>query len=201
MANVNSPFGFTPIKSLDGSSWNGKTYMFLVPSTDATDIFPGDLVDLAGSANSTVIDGFPIGTLPTVILATVGATHRILGAVVSIKKPVDMDDNLTKRYRVKSTNTIVLVALANNTIFAAQNDGTSVYTSAGTNCNFSAGAGGSTVTANSSHQIDTSEIANDATYQLDILRLRNVPNNAVGAYAVDEVFINLPRISADTIGV
>lgn len=201
MANANSPTGFTPIKNLDGTSWNGKTQMFFVPSTDANNMFIGDLVDLAGSSNTAIQNGFKIGTLPTVQLITAGATNRILGSIVDIYKPTDIDDSLRKRYRVASTNTIVMVALANNTIFSAQNDGTSVATSAGTNCNVTLGSGGSTSSGYSSHQVDTSEIGNDATYQLTLLRLRNVENNDVGQYAVDEVFINLPRISPDTVGV
>jgi hypothetical protein len=201
MANTNAPTGFTPVMNLDGSSWNGKTRMYFVPATDSDAMYIGDLVDLAGSSNTTIQNGFKIGTLPTVKLITAGATNRILGSIVDIYKPTDIDDALRKRYRVASTATIVLVALANNTIFSAQNDGTSVATSAGTNCNVTLGSGGSASSGYSSHQIDTSEIGNDATYQLSIDRLRNVENNAIGQYAVDLVTINLPRLSPDTVGV
>lgn len=201
MTNVNSPTGFTPVMNLDGSSWNGKTRMYLLPSGDSNNMFVGDLVDLAGSSNSAVLNGHKIGTLPTVQVITAGATNRILGAIVDIVHPTDIDDSLRKRYRVASTDTIVMVALANNTIFSAQNDGTSVYTSAGTNANVTLGSGGNTATGFSSHQISTSSVANDATYQLSIDRLLDRQNNDVGAYAVDLVTINLPRLSPDTAGV
>ena len=200
MANLNSPKGFKPIKNLDGSSWNGKVVPFLLPSTDAVNMFIGDPVDIAGSSNSTTINGFKAGTLPTIIKATEGATYYIMGAIVDIYHPTDIDDSLRKRYRVADTDTIVMVALGNNLIFEIQSDEDIVYGDIGANANYAAGTGGSTVTGYSSAMLD-SDVGNDATYQLTLLRILNRPDNALGDYCKCEVFINKLRLHPFTVGV
>jgi hypothetical protein len=201
MANVNSPFGLKPVRKLDASPYNGELKMYLIPSSDASNRFKGDPLDVAGSANSAVLNGFAIGTLPTAKIATAGATNRILGVLMDVRRPVNISDDLRLMYRVASTDTIVMVALANNTIFQVQNDEDLVVGDVGSNANLIAGSGGSTATGFSSWQLDSSSIGNDATYQLTILGLTNREDNAVGNYAVADVMINLPRLSPDTVGV
>lgn len=44
MANTNAPFGFTPLRRLDGAAWNDKLTAALVDSGDSTAIFKGDVV-------------------------------------------------------------------------------------------------------------------------------------------------------------
>ena len=73
MANSDSPFGFKPVKHLNGNPWNGKVNVYYIPSTDNTATFVGDAVKLAGSADAT-------GKYPTV--AQAAATNAICGVVV-----------------------------------------------------------------------------------------------------------------------
>ena len=200
MANTNSPFGFKPIKQLNGSSWNGQVYPFLLPSTDSENMFIGDPVDIAGSSNSTIIGGYAPGTLPTVIKATVGATYYIMGTIVDVVHPTSIDDSLRKRYRVEDVDTIVMVCISNNVVYEIQADEDIVYTDIGLNANYAAGAGGSTVTGYSSAQLD-SDVAADATYQLTLLRSINRIDNALGDYCKCEVFVNKLRLHPFTVGV
>lgn len=201
MANTNSPFGFRPIKMRNGAPYKGDVMPYYIPSTDSNAMYKGDLVDVAGSSNSSAINGFKAGTLPTIALATVGATNRILGAIVGFERPSSITDSLSTNYRVASTDAIAYVVLANDVIFEAQNDEDMEAGDASSNVNFSAGSGGSTTSGYSSHQIDSSTITQDATYQLFVHRLVNRENNELGDYAIAEVSVNLPRVSPDTVGI
>lgn len=201
MANRNSPYGFKPIKKLDSSPFCGEVFMFYLPSTDAVDMFPGDLVNLAGSSNSAKQNGFQAGTMPTVVKATAGATNRILGAIVDVYKPTDIDDSLRKRYRVASTNALVMVALANNVIFSAQADEDIEADDIGSNIDYVVGSGGDTVSAASSAQVDSSTVGAGATLQLKLLRIVDEIDNELGSYCRCEVLVNLPAYGTDTIGV
>lgn len=201
MANVNAPLGFHAKKKLSGGFYHDNVYPFFVPSTDATALYKGDPVDLAGSSNSSAFGGYKAGTLPTVTKATAGATNKILGFMVDVVHPTDIDDSLRKMYRVASTDTIILVTLANDMIFEAQSDEDLEAGDVGSNFNYVAGSGGSTVTGFSSAQIDSSSVGQDATYQLSLLRISDRPDNALGNYCDAEVYVNLPRIAPATAGV
>jgi len=73
MANTDTPFGFKPVKHLNGSPWNGKANVYYIPSTDNTAVFVGDAVKGAGAADTT-------GKYPTVTQATAGAA--VIGVVI-----------------------------------------------------------------------------------------------------------------------
>lgn len=201
MANRNSPFGLVPVKKLDGSAYNGEVHPYLIPSSDSTNRFIGDPFDIEGSSNSSDVNGFKAGTLPTIAIATAGATYRTLGVLHSVYRPTSTTDDLSKKYRVASEDTVVFIALANNTVFEIQNDEDMVAGDIGGNANLVAGSGGSTTSGISSWQLDSSSIGNDATYQCTIIRLANREDNALGDYAIAEVMLNLPRLSPDTVGI
>lgn len=52
MANVNRPFGFKPVKKLDGSAWTGAVHTYVVLGADTSDYYIGDLVMPGGSADA-----------------------------------------------------------------------------------------------------------------------------------------------------
>lgn len=45
MANTNAPFGFTPVRRVDGAAWNDQLSTSLVASNYSTAIFKGDVVN------------------------------------------------------------------------------------------------------------------------------------------------------------
>ena len=103
MANSDTPFGFKPVKHLNGSPWNGKVNVYYVPATDATAMFKGDAVKLAGAADTT-------GKFPTV--AQAAATNAICGVVVGFgDNPYTMihPDSPNTDYRAASTAMYVFV--------------------------------------------------------------------------------------------
>lgn len=182
MANVDSPYGLRPVRERDGSPYSGAANTYYVPATDATALFVGDPVILAGSADDS-------GVAPTVTRATAGATNRITGVVVGFQpNPAFVPFG----YRPASTEMYVLVADDPFIEYAIQADADGIAAAQiGLNANLTADAG-STATKRSGFYLDGSTPAADATFQLRILGLEPQINNEVGAYADVLVRINLP---------
>jgi hypothetical protein len=182
MANVDSPYGLRPVRERDGSPYSGAANTYYVPSTDATALFIGDPVILAGSADVS-------GVAPTVTRATAGATNRITGVVVGFQpNPAFVPFG----YRPASTEMYVLVADDPFIEYAIQADIDGIAAAQiGLNANLTADAG-SIATKRSGFFLDGTTPAADATFQLRILGLEPQINNEVGAYANVLVRINLP---------
>lgn len=188
MANVNTPFGMRPVRYRNGTPWNGGATRYFVPSTDATALYLGDPVIIAGSADA---DG-----VPTVTLATAGSGAYLLGAVVAVD-PVDgagASGRDSTTYRAASTARYVWVADSPDVIFEMQEDavgGALAVTDVGLNADLVSG-NGSTITGLSGFQLDTSTKATTNTLQLRIIGFsRRVDNEVGSANAKVEVEINL----------
>jgi len=153
MANLDTPFGFKPVKNLNGSPWNGKVNVYYVPSTDATAIFKGDAVKSAGSADAT-------GKYPTVTQATAGAAVR--GVVIGFGDNPNVmtnPDNPMRAYRPASTAMYAFVVDDPQVIFEVQedSDGAALAVAAvGLSTNFVVGSG-STATGKSAMELDSSD--------------------------------------------
>ena len=76
-----------------------------------------------------------------------------------------------------------------NQLFLIQNDGTSVAANYGKNADVVVGTG-STTTGVSANELNTGTIATTAALNLKIVGLWDVPNNAIGEFAVVVVKIN-----------
>lgn len=192
MANSNSPFGLRPIRHRNGAPYNGAVRPYLLPATDANDMFAGDPVNLAGNSNSAPVSvpgagDFPPGTLPTIVRATAGSTNYLIGSIVEFA--ADADD-LKLNYRKASTERVAWVADDPDLIFEIQEDGALAGSSVGQNVNLVAGAG-STVSGYSGWQIQSSSAGVGATIQLRLERLVNRVDNALGTNGKWLVAINL----------
>jgi hypothetical protein len=183
MANLDTPFGFKPVKHLNGSSWNGKVNVYYIPSTDNTATFVGDAVKSAGAADAT-------GKYPTVAQATAGAAVR--GVVIGFgDNPYTMThpDTPNRSYRPAATAMYAFVVDDPQVIFEVQEDSdanslTAAMVSLSTN--FVVGAG-STATGKSAMELDSSDTATDTSGNCRILRLVDREDNALGDYAKWEV--------------
>lgn len=189
MANINAPFGLRPVRYLNGAAWNGQANAYFATGASGV-IAPGDPVKAQGAANTTEVNGYAPGVLPTIAAASAGSGGEITGVCVAVL-PVTRD-SLT--YRETSTDRVIMVADDPNIIFQVQEDagGTALAgTDVGQLVVFTAGSGASTVTGRSSWAINTATTpATTAAYQAYLLRLASLPNNAIGQYAVWEVLIN-----------
>lgn len=195
MANVDRPNGLTPVKMISGAPWNGQVNMYLLPSSDGTATFIGDLVKLAGSAGSagTVVNGYDVEGMPTIAQSAAGDLH--VGVVVGF---LPNQDNLTQRHRAASTNRIALVADDPNTIFEIQEvSGGTALTAAevGLNANVVVGTGNAT-TGLSAMELNNGSEATTADLDLKILGMSPRPDNAIGEHCKWLVQINTHSYSS-----
>jgi len=189
MANRDAPFGLRPVKHLNGNPWNGKVRHYYVPATDNTAIFIGDPVTHVGDSNDSEIYGNPPGSLLEVTRSTVGDGNAITGVVVGVV-PVTAD---SLKYRAASTERVLLVCDDPSVVFEIQSDTTGLTAdSMGLDAVLIATHAGSTVTGLSGMELDTtSDVpAADSSNQLRIISLAKKQDNALGAWAVAEVYIS-----------
>lgn len=174
MPNTARVNGFRPVKTLNGSPWNGQTRAYVIPAADATATFVGDLVKFTG-AGLDITSG-----LATCVQAA--ASNQVLGVVVGFEPnngtaaggrylsygSTSLD---LPGHRLASTRRIVYVCDDPNVIFEVQEDGlvTPVpMADIGLNINIIVGAG-STVTGASGMQLDSDTVAVTATLPITIL--------------------------------
>jgi hypothetical protein len=179
--------------------WTGEPVRALITSSIGTAQYIGDPVLALGAGSTSELTHVGSGTqipgaLPTVTIATAGATNKLYGVIVGF----DMVHRDSTIYREASTDRIALIAPAwdPDIVFQVRDDASGTIGTAlvGANANLVAGGGGSTATGMSSWMLDASTPSNDATYQVTILRAANILNNdATLTSAVWEVQINLPQ--------
>ena len=180
MANIDAPKGFVPVRHMNGSAWNGQLQMFLIPSSDGTAVFVGDIVKTAGSSGAagTVVNGIDVEGMQTVALATAGTTGQDIVGVVRGFLP-DFTD-LTKKHRAASTARIALVVTDPTVVYEVQEDADTTpiaAASVGLNVAYTTTAGNST-TGVSKMEIDSTTVATTATLPLKVLGLAKRPDNA-----------------------
>lgn len=171
MANA-SVGGLKPTKYLSGSPYMGAVNVYAIAAGDSTATFIGDLVKLAGTAE-TVNDAI----YTDVIQAATG--DKIVGAVVGFVS--DTRDSLL--YRAASTLRLVLVADDPNLVFEAQDmaTGTPIPTNdIGLNVNFVVGSG-STTTGISAFELNNATQNTTNTLDLKIIGAVNRPDNTMAS--------------------
>lgn len=186
MANVNAPFGLRPVRYLDGRPYNGAVDYYL--ATGATGVIrPGDPVVEAGSANTTEIQGYAPGTLPTCTIGLDGAGDPMTGVCVAVL-PVTRDSTV---YRENSTDRIIAVARGYDLIFEAQADASGTALAATDVGQFVVLKAATTATLRSDWTVDTSVTpATTVTYQFKLMGFGKGPKNEIGAYSVVELLPN-----------
>lgn len=201
MANANKPMGLSPHSYMNGSAWNGQATMYYIDSADANAYAVGDPLTIQGSADANGV--------MRVVLATAGTGSPSIGALVSmtggqtyggvVAPPANLD--ATTIPATKTRNYYVLVADDPNIIFEIQEDSIGnnlAATDVGSNFNLVSGANNGYV---SGWLLDSSTTATTSTLQLQVLRLVQRADNAIGQYAKWLVRINNHNFKAGTAGV
>jgi len=181
MANTNGPFGLLPLTPV----LHRQSYR--VNQSNGTAIFLGDPVikEAAG----------------TVIVATAGNNNPTCGSVESI-----FDGNgVPVNYVPASCGAAYTVVVADdpNQFFMAQDDGDTTQLALvdeGANVELIAGSGGNTATGRSSWMIDSSSSGADALGQARLIRQYPGVNNAIGAYCIWIIRINVHQNAIGTVG-
>jgi hypothetical protein len=198
MANTSKINGFKAVKHINGSPYNGQANIYFIPSTDGTAVYVGDVVKLAGSADS-------VGTA-TVTLAAAG--DAVVGVVVGIVNTkldpvtgkmssgsISLD---TPQYRAASTNCYVLVADSPDIVYEVEAaNGTPAATDIGLNINHAVGTPSST-TGTSGAYIDFGTEATTAALTFKLLSFVNRVDNEIGASAKMLVKINNHQFNGGT---
>lgn len=198
MPNKDVVNGFKPVQHLDGSPFNGKVNMYLLPSTNGTATFIGDAVKSGGTAGAAgvTVYGQDVEGMPTI--AQAAATDTLRGVVVGF---LPNQTNLEQRHRVSSQNRIALVVDSPNVIFEIQEDsvgGALAATAVGANVDVVVAAG-NTTTGLSGMEIDSSGVETSTTSaQLRILGMVKKPDNALGTNAKWLVVINEHELKSTT---
>lgn len=188
MANV-SKTGFTPVKHINGSAYNGQANIYEVAAGEAIPVFVGDLVVLS-DANAT--GPYPAVESPIAAAATAG---KYVGSVVAVLNskfdPVEGKMSTgsvsldTPQYRPASTKQYILVADSPDLIFECQADEAVAVASNGLNAGVVEGSGtaslGSTTTGRSGMQLDGSSVATTSTLPLQIMGYPNRVDNEPAA--------------------
>ena len=185
MANTDAAFGLKPLRHMNGSPWNGMTRRCLVEDNYGTALFIGDPVIVTGVVGS----DDTTGVCPVVNRAEAGDTKRISGVITSIQPDPTA---LSRIYIPASTGGYVNVCMDPDVVFIVQDDAGATLTSAVISDNAVLATGtGSTVTGLSAFELAAATTpASDASYQLLILSVHDVPDNAVGANCIWEVLIS-----------
>lgn len=189
MANVDRPGGLKPVGTGLGAPWNGKVNMYAVASDDATAIFVGDLVKLAGTAgeNGERINGYDVEGMAEITQSAAG--DKSVGVVVGF---LANQDNLMQKHRAASQARVALVSDDPNTVYEIQEVTGGVAltsTAVGNNANVIVAAG-NTTTGLSAMELDNATEAVTAGLNLQILGLVKRPDNNLGEHAKWLVRIN-----------
>ncbi len=177
MANENFVRGLVPLNNAGSQPFNDGTKMFYVPASDATALYIGDPVVLAGSADAAGV--------ASVTRASAG------GAITGVVVGFTPDGTTTLvGYRAASTAAYVLVETNPDAVFEVQDTaGTIVAADIGLNANLNMNAG-SAVTKRSGVDLNSGSKATTATLNVRLKGLRQTPGNDFGAYAKILVQIN-----------
>lgn len=188
MANTSRINGFRPVKHTSGSPYNGQATLCFIPSSDGTAVYVGDVVKLAGSADT-------VGEAPTVTLASAG--DAVCGVVVGfMADPTNL--NVGGTYRAASTNRYCWVVTDPDVVFEVEaSNGTPAVTDVGLNVNHAVGTPSATF-ATSGAYVDFGTEATTATLTFKVLGFVPRADNEVGASAKLLVKINNHQYGSST---
>lgn len=191
MANANTPFGFRPVRDLNGGYVAGGINQYSIPASDNTAVYVGDAVTLAGTGST--INGNYYADVK------IAANTDIVQGVVVGFLAATRDSTV---YRAASTERIALVSTDPNGLFMIQEGGSGTalaLNDVGLNINYTVVAG-STVTGYSGTILDNTTEAGTNTLPLQLVGLANIPNNEVGYYAKWVVRLNRAQFANQVAG-
>lgn len=191
MANVDTPFGLRPVRDVSGMVYNGAVNMYSTAAGNATAIFIGDPVTLAGTSQT--INGRVYADVAQSV-----TTGIMVGVVVGVL-PITQDSTV---YRAASTQRILMVADDPDLLCEIQevSGGTPLTANdIGLNANFVVAAG-STVTGYSGVELNNGTEAVTATLDLKIVGFMNREGNEIGEHAKWLVRINRHQYSNQVAG-
>lgn len=206
MANVTKPSGLSPVRYLNGASWNGALNLYYIPSTDTNAYAMGDPV-------TTLTNAASAAGVSAVTLATAGTSNVLRGVLVTAGGVVDSGPFVDPA----NLNTIIIPATKTQNywvgvvddpmvIFEIQEfsgSGSTNFTAAdiGKGCNLKSGTNNGFVSGWTLD--DTAAASTASTRQVRLLGIKRTPagDNAFGAFCKFLVLLNQHELKAATAGV
>lgn len=180
MANANAPYGLKPLSYRDGAPYNGAFRTYWVNPTYGSAIYIGDPLIVTGTSDANGVPG--------VQLATAGAGNYVTGSMIGITNNAGLLLATLLQsapvYLPASTGGYIAVADDPFLLYSIQENSSPSALSANVaseNAALNAGSGGSTVSGQSSWQLD-SNTAQTAASQLRIIQAVQAIANAPGNY-------------------
>lgn len=192
MANVSRPSGLRAVKKVTGGGLQGQVERFYIPSTDATAVYVGDIVKLAGSAD---VNGV------ATVARFAANTDLPIGVVVGFEvDPTNL--NAPSQYRAASTARYALVSVSPDVVYEVQATGTTVVADVGLNAGVTFTAGSSS-TGISGMELDATTKATTATLPLKILGWVQRPDVDIadGTSMKVHVLLNTANLAGGTAGI
>lgn len=201
MANPDAPFGFRPMRYRSGAPYNGAVNPYYIGTGDATALFIGDPVVLAGDSNAAFEgDGrHQPGSLPVCTRATAGAGNRSVGVVCGVEWL--HRDSLV--YRAASTEAIIYVADDPELVFHVQDDAgsTPASTNVGMNADFIFTHAGDTAYGRSRAEVNFATLSVNLNFQTHIIGVARLPNNSPAEdFCIWEVTLNTHVFKGGVLG-
>jgi len=200
MANTSKPAGLTPVRYLNGADWTGVGNIYFISSADGSAFYPGDLVKLSGTGDTT-------RGIPGISKSAAGDVS--VGVLVAVGVNPDggpyIDPNnltLTNAPATKTQNYYALVVDDPNVIFEIEEISTGTAldaTAIGLNANISVATPG-TGGRYSASVVDNGTEATTATLNLKLLGLARKSDNAFGYAAKWLVLVNSHSYRVGTTG-
>lgn len=162
MANSDTPRGLQPVRHVSSGYYDGAVNKYFVPASDATAIYKGGLVKLAGDADA---DGIPTVT------GNVATGDTVVGVVVAVE-PVDRSSTI---YREASTDRYVSVMDDPNAMFEVQADAAVTTAQMGNVADLASFTSGVATTGLSSMEVAMATATNAGDGTEDVLILRAAP--------------------------
>lgn len=196
MANQDAPFGLTPLRTINGGDWKAAEFTVIAPADYAIDLFVGSPVKLSGdfTLEPTSNQNFSEVTL--------SAANEAIDYVCTGFTPDFLNESFSSIFGAASTLRAIQVVPAQGTVFEIQASGVVPATASGSNANITAEVG-STLTGNSTVELDVATIALTGTHSLLITGVSKDFNNHDIATANSnlEVIINKTILTPGSTGV
>ena len=182
MANTSSINGFRPVKHTNGSPYNGQSNLYYVASA-ADEIFVGDIVKLAGSADANGIASVDLATTEVPVGVVVGIMHSKFDPVGKMNSGSTSLDLPSVANIAASGSGYVMVADSPDIVMEVEtSNGTPAVENIGLNASLATGTRTSTGVT-SPATLDMGTEATTSTLNFRILGFSQKVGNEVGASA------------------
>ena len=203
MPNLNAPKGFSPVKYLNGATWDGAVNMYYIAAADANQFNPGDAVKSVALSDANGVPG---------VTKITNGTDAIRGIIVGclVAPPfapslvgTTLDLAVQNIPAVKTKAYYVLVVDDPNVLFEIQDNGLSVIAATSMSKNFSFTVANPTSPGqNSASVLLNASVGTVATLNLKLMgAVQRDDNDPSLINAKWLVKINLHELNGATVGI